>query len=205
MELLLQAGFAGAPELRAQAVSAVAVGDKMFLELKVDQSGPKADVLNRIPVQAVVDGEGYDGGLLLFPPRQNLDAWAWALSRSVNNAGSSMSMSMSMSMSDFLSDRERRFQYGSVSLQWTPVLEMVTRAGAVPHSVDDEGGGAPNRACQRSFARARTVERAAHSEPPDEEHQDARACRPSPWVRAHPAIHRDVEVLQTAEHVRTVA
>ena len=43
-----------------------AVGEMMVVELRVDQGLPKAHVLNPVPVQAVVDGHGYDSGLLLF-------------------------------------------------------------------------------------------------------------------------------------------
>jgi hypothetical protein len=66
LDHLLALDFPGALELRAQAASVEATGVAMFVELSVDHSLPKAAVLNRTPVQAVVDGHGYDGGLLLF-------------------------------------------------------------------------------------------------------------------------------------------
>ena len=74
LNLLLSADFAGAPELRLQANSVEGLGEKMIVELIVDQALPKATVVGRVPVQAVVDGDGYDGGLLLFVDDGRLSA-----------------------------------------------------------------------------------------------------------------------------------
>jgi hypothetical protein len=41
----------------------------MIVDLRVSADGPPAAVVNRTPVQAVVDGDGYDGGLLLSSSR----------------------------------------------------------------------------------------------------------------------------------------
>ncbi len=74
LNLLLSADFAGAPELRVQANSVEGLGEKMIVELIVDQALPKAIVVGRVPVQAVVAGDGYDGGLLLFVDDGRLSA-----------------------------------------------------------------------------------------------------------------------------------
>jgi hypothetical protein len=42
--------------------------------LAVEPGAPKAKVLARVPVQAVVDGDGYDGGLLLYVDEGSLSA-----------------------------------------------------------------------------------------------------------------------------------
>jgi len=65
LDLLLSAEFPGVRELRQQATSVKADGRGMIVDLMVDDAAPRATVLSRTPVQAVVDGEGYDGGLLL--------------------------------------------------------------------------------------------------------------------------------------------
>jgi hypothetical protein len=57
--------FPGAADLRAQAETAMVVGGALVLDLAVDRSLPCAAVDKRVPVQAAVDGEGYDGGLIL--------------------------------------------------------------------------------------------------------------------------------------------
>ncbi len=46
----------------------------MVIDLSVDESLPRAPVTSRQPVQAVVDGAGYDGGLLLFVDDGRLSA-----------------------------------------------------------------------------------------------------------------------------------
>ena len=66
LNALLTAEFAGVAELRAQAETALAVGGALVVDLVVDRSLPAANVGHRIPVQAAVDGEGYDGGLILY-------------------------------------------------------------------------------------------------------------------------------------------
>jgi hypothetical protein len=66
LDALLAAEFAGARELRAQAKTASAGAGTLVVDLIVDRSLPEAVVRHRIPVQAVVDGAGYDGGLILY-------------------------------------------------------------------------------------------------------------------------------------------
>lgn len=66
LNALRTAEFAGVAELRAQADTASAVGEALVVDLVVDLSLPAAIVGHRIPVQAAVDGEGYDGGLILY-------------------------------------------------------------------------------------------------------------------------------------------
>jgi hypothetical protein len=66
LDALLAADFAGAPELRAQAETALAVNDAFLVDLVADQSLPKAVVGHRMPVEADVDGAGYEGGLILY-------------------------------------------------------------------------------------------------------------------------------------------
>lgn len=46
----------------------------MITELFVGDQLPLADVTHRVPVQAVVDGDGYDGGLLLLVDDGKLSA-----------------------------------------------------------------------------------------------------------------------------------
>lgn len=65
LDALLAAEFPGAADLRAQAETAMVVGGALVLDLAVDRSLPCAAVDKRVPVQAAVDGEGYDGGLIL--------------------------------------------------------------------------------------------------------------------------------------------
>jgi hypothetical protein len=38
----------------------------MIIDLVVHPALPPAEVVQRVPVQAVVDGAGYDGGVLVF-------------------------------------------------------------------------------------------------------------------------------------------
>lgn len=66
LELLLSADFPGVQQLRVQAASVTAERAGMIIDLVVSEAAPLATVLSRTPVQAVVDGDGYDGGLLLF-------------------------------------------------------------------------------------------------------------------------------------------
>lgn len=66
LDHLLAVDFPRATELRIQAESATATGERMVFDLTVDSTTPRAKGLARIPVQAVVDGEGYDGGVLLY-------------------------------------------------------------------------------------------------------------------------------------------
>jgi hypothetical protein len=63
---LLTSDFPGAAQLRDQAESVMATGEGMIIDLVVDPILPPARVVHRVPVQAVVDGAGHDGGLLLF-------------------------------------------------------------------------------------------------------------------------------------------
>jgi hypothetical protein len=74
LDLLLSAEFPGVHELRQQATSVKADGRAMIIDLEVNDAAPLATVLSRTPVQAVVDGEGYDGGLLLFVDDGRLSA-----------------------------------------------------------------------------------------------------------------------------------
>lgn len=46
----------------------------MIIDLVVSAETSLATVLSRTPVQAVVDGDGYDGGLLLFVDDGRLSA-----------------------------------------------------------------------------------------------------------------------------------
>ncbi len=48
--------------------------DGMVVDLVVSEGLPNASVVSRTPVQAVVDGDGYDGGLLLFVDDGRLSA-----------------------------------------------------------------------------------------------------------------------------------
>jgi hypothetical protein len=66
LDMLLSADFPGVEELRAQARSVTARREGLIIDLVVEPGIPKAKVLARVPVQAVVDGDGYDGGLLLY-------------------------------------------------------------------------------------------------------------------------------------------
>ena len=66
LDMLLSADFPGVEELRAQAQSVTARREGLIIDLVVEPGTPKAKVLARVPVQAVVDGDGYDGGLLLY-------------------------------------------------------------------------------------------------------------------------------------------
>ena len=66
LEWLLSIEFPGVDELRQQARSAAAERDGMIVDLVVEPGAPRARVLERVPVQAVVDGDGFDGGLLLY-------------------------------------------------------------------------------------------------------------------------------------------
>ena len=66
LDLLLSASFPGVEELRTQADTVLADGEALIIDLVIDPSMPSAAVLKRTPVHAVVDGDGYDGGVLLF-------------------------------------------------------------------------------------------------------------------------------------------
>lgn len=74
LEHLLAIDFPGVVELRQQAASVRADGTAMIASLYVGEDVPRAAVVNRTPVQAVVDGFGYDGGLLLFVDDGRLSA-----------------------------------------------------------------------------------------------------------------------------------
>jgi hypothetical protein len=66
LDLLLSVDFPGAKELREQAISVSAEREGMIIDLIVSEALPRATVVSRTPVQAVVDGDRHDGGLLLF-------------------------------------------------------------------------------------------------------------------------------------------
>lgn len=66
LDLLLSVDFPGANALREQASTVTAEGEGMIVGLIVGEGLPLASVVGRTPVQSVVDGEGYDGGLLLL-------------------------------------------------------------------------------------------------------------------------------------------
>jgi hypothetical protein len=74
LDLLLSVDFPGAGELREQARSVTAEREGMVFDLVVQESVPRATVVSRTPVQAVVDGDGYDGGVLLFVDDGRLSA-----------------------------------------------------------------------------------------------------------------------------------
>lgn len=74
LDLLLSVDFPGVVELRQQAASVSAEREGMMLNLAVSGESARATVVNRTPVQAVVDGDGYDGGLLLFVDDGRLSA-----------------------------------------------------------------------------------------------------------------------------------
>ena len=74
LDLLLSVEFPGAGELREQARSVTAEREGMVFDLVVQESVPRATVVGRTPVQAVVDGDGYDGGVLLFVEDGRLSA-----------------------------------------------------------------------------------------------------------------------------------
>jgi hypothetical protein len=74
LELLLSVEFPGAGELREQAAFVLAEREGMVLDLVVPGGLPRASVVSRTPVQAVVDGDGYDGGVLLFVDDGRLSA-----------------------------------------------------------------------------------------------------------------------------------
>jgi len=46
----------------------------LIIDLVVELGTPRAKVRARVPVQAVVDGDGYDGGLLLYVDEGSLSA-----------------------------------------------------------------------------------------------------------------------------------
>ncbi len=46
----------------------------MIIDLIASEAGPRAAVISRTPVQAVVEGDGYVGGLLLFVDDGRLSA-----------------------------------------------------------------------------------------------------------------------------------
>lgn len=74
LDLLLSIDFPGVNALREQALSASAEGAQMVVGLVIDERLPRAQVVGRTPVQAVVDGDGYDGGVLLFVDDGRLSA-----------------------------------------------------------------------------------------------------------------------------------
>ncbi|MDF2146865.1 hypothetical protein P2F65_17940 [Knoellia sp. p5-6-4] len=74
LDLLLSVDFPGAVELRQQGASVYAEREGMIIDLVVSAESPRATVVNRTPVQAVVDGDGYDGGVLLFVDDGRLSA-----------------------------------------------------------------------------------------------------------------------------------
>lgn len=75
LDLLLSVDFPGVEALREQALTVTADdGQGMVLGLVVEEGQPVAQVIGRTPVQAVVDGDGYDGGLLLFVDDGRLSA-----------------------------------------------------------------------------------------------------------------------------------
>lgn len=74
LDLLLSVDFPGAGELRDQGASVSAEREGMVIDLIVSEGLSRATVVSRSPVQAVVDGDGYDGGLLLFVDDGQLSA-----------------------------------------------------------------------------------------------------------------------------------
>ena len=74
LDLLLSVDFPGVANLRRQAASLSAKGEGMIIDLVVSTDSPHATVINLTPVQAVVDGDGYDGGLLLVVDDGRLSA-----------------------------------------------------------------------------------------------------------------------------------
>lgn len=74
LDSLLSGDFPGAVELRQQAASVTAEREGMIIDLVVAAGTPRATVVSRTPVQAVVEGDGYDGGLLLFVDDGQLSA-----------------------------------------------------------------------------------------------------------------------------------
>ena len=60
--------------LRQQAASVRADTDGMIVGLVVEDGCTRADVASRTPVEAVVDGGGYDGGLILLVDNGTLSA-----------------------------------------------------------------------------------------------------------------------------------
>jgi hypothetical protein len=74
LDLLLAVDFPGAAELRQQAASVSAEREGMIIDLIVSAESLPATVISRTPVQADVDGDGYDGGLLLFVDDGRLSA-----------------------------------------------------------------------------------------------------------------------------------
>lgn len=74
LDLLLSVDFPGALELRKQAASVSAEREGMIIDLIVSAESPRATVVNRTPVEAMVDGDGYNGGLLLFVDDGRLSA-----------------------------------------------------------------------------------------------------------------------------------
>ena len=74
LDLLLAVDFPGAAELRQQAASVSAEREGTIIDLIVSAKSLPATVISRTPVQADVDGDGYDGGLLLFVDDGRLSA-----------------------------------------------------------------------------------------------------------------------------------
>lgn len=74
LDLLLSVEFPGAVELRQQAKMVAAESEGLFIDLVVSAESPPAPVLERTPVEAAVDGDGYVGGLLLFVDDGRLSA-----------------------------------------------------------------------------------------------------------------------------------
>ena len=74
LDLLLSIDIPGAGELPEQAMSVSAEHEGMVIDLIVNEGLPSATVVSRTPVQAAVDGDGYDGGVLLFVDGGRLSA-----------------------------------------------------------------------------------------------------------------------------------
>jgi hypothetical protein len=66
LDLLLSIDLPSAGELREQAMSVSAEREGMVIDLIVNEGLPSATVVSRTPGSAAVDGDGYDGGVLLL-------------------------------------------------------------------------------------------------------------------------------------------
>lgn len=65
--------------LRTQAQAVSAEREGLVIDLVTPEDSPSARVVSRTPVQAVVNGDGYDGGLLLFVDNGQLSALEYAV------------------------------------------------------------------------------------------------------------------------------
>jgi hypothetical protein len=76
LDALLDCEFEGAAALRAQAISVLADGSGLIIDLVVDHSLPPADVTTRVPVGAPVIGDdgAWSNGLILFVQEGRLSA-----------------------------------------------------------------------------------------------------------------------------------